>query len=168
MGIYLFQQNKRCQRHILAEFNYKLLNNLLSNNLLISKWNTNITNKCKSCISQIENTKHFIFECINVQNIWKVASRYLNFDILWKHIVVGFYLDKSETTKINNSFISNIAYRIYISKMYYRIEQIDETYTFIKRIKYGCNTANTSYNPIPLILGTPWNFTLTLMKLTCL
>ena len=46
MGIYLFKQNKRCQRHLLAEFNYKLLNNLLSNTLLISKWNTNITNKC--------------------------------------------------------------------------------------------------------------------------
>ena len=64
----------------LAEFDYKLLNNLLSNNLLI---NTNIPNKFKSCIKQIENAKHLIFECINVQNIWKIASSCLNFDILW-------------------------------------------------------------------------------------
>ena len=106
------KQNEKCQRHILAEFNYKLLNNLLSNNLLISKWNTNITNKCKSCISQIENAKHLIFECINIQNIWKVASSCLNIEILWKHIVVGFYLDRIERTKIYNSFVSYIAYRI--------------------------------------------------------
>ena len=127
-----FNKIKDVKDTFLAEFNYKLLNNLLSNNLLISKWNTNTTNKCKSCISEIENAKHLIFECINVQNIWKVASRYLNFDILWKHKVGGFYLDKSETTKIYNSFISYIAYRIYKSKMYCRIEQIDETCTFIK------------------------------------
>ena len=108
---------KNVKDTFLAEFNYKLLNNLLSNNLLISKWNTNTTNKCKSCISEIENAKHLIFECINVQNIWKVASSCLNFDILWKHIVVGFHLDRSETTKLYNSFVSYIAYRIYKSKM---------------------------------------------------
>ena len=43
-----------------------------------------------------------------------------------------FYLDKSETTKIYNSFVSYIAYRIYKNKMYCRIEQIDGTCTFIK------------------------------------
>ena len=79
-------------------------------------------NKCKSCISQIQNAKHLMFECMNVQNVWKVASCWLNFDILWKHIVVGFYLDKSETTKIYNSFVSYIAYGIYKSKMYCKIE----------------------------------------------
>ena len=66
----------------LAEFSYKILNNILSKIFLISQWNTNITNKYKSCISQIENAKHLIFECINVQNILKVASSCLNFDIL--------------------------------------------------------------------------------------
>ena len=86
----IFNKIKDVKDIFLAEFNYKLLNNLLSNNLLFSKWNRNITNKCKSCISQIKYAKQLFFYCINVQNIWKVASSCLNFDISWKHIVVGF------------------------------------------------------------------------------
>ena len=68
----------------------------------------------------------------NVQNIWKEASRCLNFDILLKHIVVGFYLDKSETTMMYNSFVSFIVYRIYKSKMYCRNKQNHKTCNFIK------------------------------------
>ena len=52
------------------------------------------------------------------------SKQLLNFDILWRHIVVGFYLDRSETTKIYNSCISYIAYKIYQSKIYRRIEHI--------------------------------------------
>ena len=101
---------------------------------MISKWNTKITNKSKSCILQTKNAEDLIFECINIQNIWNVAS---NFDIFWKHIVVGFYLDRSETRKIYNSFVSYIAYRLYKSKIYCRIKQIDETCTiiYIKKTK---------------------------------
>ena len=62
-----------------------------------------------------------------------VVSSCLNFVILWKHIVAGFYLDRSETKKIYNSFISYIVYKEYIeSKMHCRIEQIDETCTSLK------------------------------------
>ena len=68
----------------------------------------------------------------NVQNIWKEASSCLNFDILLKHIVVGFYLDKSETTMMYSSFVSFIVYRIYKSKMYCRNKQNHETCNFIK------------------------------------
>ena len=57
----IFNKIKDVKDIFLAEFNYKLLNNLLSNNLLFSKWNRNITNKCKSCISQIEYAKQLFF-----------------------------------------------------------------------------------------------------------
>ena len=33
----------------IAEFNYKLLNNILCNNLYLSKWNANKTSTCQTC-----------------------------------------------------------------------------------------------------------------------
>lgn len=74
------QKNKNIKDKALAEFNYKLLNNLLCNNLLVSKWNKNITAKCKQ-YNEIENSKHLIFDCVNVEQNWKAASECLNFDI---------------------------------------------------------------------------------------
>ena len=115
----------------LAEFNYKLIYNLLSNNLLISKWDRNVTNKCKQCSNEIENTKHLIFDCNNVQHIWKIASICIKFTVIWKHIVVGFYLDNNELVKIYNYFLSFIAFRIYKCKMYCRVVQVHETKDFV-------------------------------------
>lgn len=125
------QKIKNTKDKALAEFNYKLLNNLLCNNLLVSKWNKNITAKCKQC-NEIENSKHLIFDCVNVAKIWKVASECLNFDIIWKHIVLGFYLEETQVTKLYNYFLSFIAYRIYKCKMYCRLENLPESILLIK------------------------------------
>jgi hypothetical protein len=43
-----------------SEFNYKLLNNLLSNNLFLSKCFKGISSKCNSCLNDTENSGHLI------------------------------------------------------------------------------------------------------------
>ena len=53
----------------LGEFKYKIISNILSNRGLISKWNKEITNKCTFC-NQTQNTKHLLYDCPRVQNIW--------------------------------------------------------------------------------------------------
>ena len=131
-SIFLFKV-KYINDKSLAEFNYKLIHNLLCNNLLISKWDKTITNKCKQCRDDIENAKHLIFDCSNVQHIWKIASMCIKFTISWKHVVIGFYLENNELSKMYNYFISFIAYRIYKCKMYCRVVQIIETNEFIIR-----------------------------------
>ena len=65
----------------------------------------------------IENTKHLIFECVNIQNIWKILSAAIRFDIQWKHIVIGFFLEYNEKVSIFNNIISFIACRIYKYKI---------------------------------------------------
>ena len=99
---------------IVSEFNYKLLNNLLCNKLFLSKWK-NTSPMCTICPDAIENTKHLIFECANIQNIWKILSVAIRFDIQLKHIVIGFCLENNEKVSIFNSIISFIACRIYMS-----------------------------------------------------
>lgn len=76
-----FNKIKNVKDKSLAEFNYKLLNNLLSNNLLISKWNKGVNNKCKICKTEIEDAQHLIFDCVNVNHVWHNASQCLNFTI---------------------------------------------------------------------------------------
>ena len=105
---------------VVSEFNYKLLNNLLSNNLYLSRWK-NTPPFCTACSDVIENTKHLIFECTNIQNIWKIIGSVLNFEIQWKHIVIGFCLEFNDKVSMLNNLISFIACRIYKFKMYCRL-----------------------------------------------
>ena len=92
----------------------------------------------------IENTRHLIFECANVQNIWKILGVIINFDIQWKHVVIGFCLESNEKVSILNNIMSFIACRIYKFKMFCRLESIDETeyairYNLRKQLLFNYN-----------------------------
>ena len=104
-----------------AEFNFKLLNNLLSNRFYVSKWKTNIDKFCTSCPHYTEDNKHLILNCIDTYALWSDISVFLKFDITWKTIVIGFYDDVNEKTILLNNLISFIAFRIYKYKMFCRL-----------------------------------------------
>lgn len=103
----------------------------------MSKWKKDISNQCVHC-KQIENIKHLLFECNNVKNIWNTVSNLLSFKIQWKHIVVGFFYEKSDKTKSLNLLITYVAYRIYKQKMLCRLDSMNETecniYNHVKKI----------------------------------
>lgn len=100
----------------IAEFNFKLLHNLLPNNLYLSKWNKNIDKFCTYC-REIENTKHMVFDCILVKNIWKKVSAILKINIAWKHLVLGFIYNGNQSNVVLNNVISFIACKIFKYKM---------------------------------------------------
>ena len=109
----------------LADFNYRLLNNILCNNAYLSKWKSNVAADCRMC-DTLETCEHLIYNCRNVQSLWKLLSLYLKFDVKWKHIAVGFYFEKNRKTLDLNFIISYIAFKIYKYKMYCRLEKKDE------------------------------------------
>lgn len=111
----------------IAEFNYKLLNNILCNNLYLSKWNSQVNKKCKVCQNDTENIRHLIFDCKNVQKIWNAISDFVTFQVQWKHVIIGFYSSQSNTIKMYNLLFSFISYKIYKHKMYCRLENTEET-----------------------------------------
>ena len=88
----------------IAEFNHKLLNNILCNNFYLSKWKHDVTMYCKNCTNEVENTKHLLYECNNIKQIWYIIGTVLNFDIKWKHIVIGFYQGDSDYADFLNYF----------------------------------------------------------------
>uniref|UniRef100_A0A8W8HLM3 Uncharacterized protein n=1 Tax=Magallana gigas TaxID=29159 RepID=A0A8W8HLM3_MAGGI len=73
------------------------------------------------------NAQHLIFDCVNVKHVWHMASQCLNFTVVWKNVIVGFFVDDNETTKLYNIFLSFIAFRIYKYKMFCRVENLEET-----------------------------------------
>ena len=95
----------------LAEFNYKLLTNIICTRSLIAKWNRNITTQCQHC-GERQTIKHLLFECKRVNAIWMQIGQILNLNIRYKHIVIG---NKVENTFIKNRnlVISYISYGLY-------------------------------------------------------
>ena len=86
----------------------------------------------------LETCEHLIYNCSNVQSLWKLLSLYLNFDVKWKHIAVGFYFEKNRKTLDLNFIISFIAFRIYKYKMYCRLNSLDETrYNIFQHVKFS-------------------------------
>ena len=72
---------------------------------------------CSVCFTHVEISRHLIYECKNVAQIWKIVSASLNFDVSWKHIILGFYLENNKKVRTQNNLISYIACRIYKRKM---------------------------------------------------
>ena len=64
----------------LADFNYRLLNNILCNNAYLSKWKSNVAADCRMC-DTLETCEHLIYYCSNVQSLWKLLSLYLSGNI---------------------------------------------------------------------------------------
>ena len=121
-----------------AEFNFKMMHNLLSNRYILSKWKHDIDRNCVICNGIIENNEHLIYSCSNVVEIWSKASNSLKFNISWKNIVIGFYDEVNDKTVLINNIISFIAYRIYKYKMFCRIHNNPESYTDLrKHVKFS-------------------------------
>ena len=70
---------------------------------------------------------HLLYDCQNIQQIWKLASNCLKFDIGWKHVIIVFYDDINNKTILLNNLISFIACRIYKYEMYCRMKGENES-----------------------------------------
>lgn len=103
-----------------SEFNHKLLHNLLTTNLSVSKWDKNINGNCNNC-NMPENIKHLIFECDLLMPLKRKISLILNIDVTWKLIVIDFIFTCNKYTFILITTLSFIACKIYKYKMKCRI-----------------------------------------------
>ena len=73
----------------LAEFNFKLLHNIVPCGKVIHKWQNYVSENCEFC-GKIETTKHMLFDCPRVIDIWKMINNHINLMVTWKHILCGF------------------------------------------------------------------------------
>ena len=125
-GQHIYEANvvKHVDKSI-VDFKYRLLHNLLNCNNQLSKWKRDVSPLCTLC-NVVESCEHLILHCKNVVNIWTKASNILRFNVSWKHIVVGFYIENNRKTVTLNSLVSYIAMKIYKCKMKCRIDAKEE------------------------------------------
>ncbi len=64
----------------IAEFNYKLITNIVCTRSIISKWNKNVTNLCTFC-NEKQDVKHLLFTCNRVNNLLAAISNIIKLDI---------------------------------------------------------------------------------------
>ena len=97
----------------LAEFNYKIINNILINKAYLSKWISETNAKCSFC-NQKEDIIHLLYDCSFNDHIWQIVDNCLQLNIIYKHVVVG-YSSKLKIVNINsiNYYITLISYLIY-------------------------------------------------------
>ncbi len=94
-----------------AEFNYKMLHNILPCGKLVNKWNKSVSARCVYC-NEDETIKHIYYDCNRVNNIWRLLGKVLKMNIQWKHLVIG-YIEESQITIFRNKIFTVILYSIF-------------------------------------------------------
>lgn len=62
--------------------------------------------------------KHMLFECKKVKDIWKAIGSYMHVNIQWKHLVIGYFSEQNNSTRIRNWIYCMTAYSIFKSNNY--------------------------------------------------
>ena len=73
----------------LAEFNYKIINNILINKSYLSKWISETNAKCSFC-NQKEDTIHLLYDCSFNDHIWHIVGNCLQLNITYKLVVLEY------------------------------------------------------------------------------
>ena len=97
----------------LAEFNYKIINNILINKAYLSKWISETNAKCSFC-NQKEDIIHLLYDYSFNDHIWHIVGNCLQLNFTYKHVVLG-YSSKMKNINVNsiNYCITLISYLIY-------------------------------------------------------
>ena len=97
----------------LADFNFKLLHNLIYTGYILSKWNSSISSKCVVC-GENDTVEHLLYECSRVKCLWEKVGEILKLKILWHHLVLGLNENNAEQiNKTRNNILSIIVYAIF-------------------------------------------------------
>ena len=97
----------------LAEFNFKILHNIVPSGYVISKWEKSVSPKCLFCGIN-ETTEHMLFSCERISVMWQNISKILNINITWKVLVCGF-IQRHTSQKVDfiNMMLAIILYSVF-------------------------------------------------------
>ena len=95
----------------LAEFNYKVINNILACKLNLYKWKLTQDSNCDIC-GEAQNILHLLYLCQNAKQVWNYVEKHLNISITQKSIIYGIQNENIKTYII--SLISFLIYKEWI------------------------------------------------------
>jgi hypothetical protein len=128
----------------LNEFNFKILHNIVPCGKIVSKWKSNVSEKCEIC-GYLESTKHMLYDCHRIKTIWQEVSKILKCNISWKTIVCGFP-DYELTPKIMsiNLIVTLISYAIFKENSHCKFTgkaytAVNMKVQIVENIRHYCN-----------------------------
>ena len=95
----------------LAEFNFKIINGVLSNGYIVNKWNKSVSGVCQIC-KENDTSEHMLFLCPRINKLWSSISEIIKFKIKWKHLVLGLH-ENNYSNIAKNNILTIISYSIY-------------------------------------------------------
>ena len=78
----------------------------------MSKLNKDVSPLCEICKTE-EDTSYLLYDCKIVKPIWEKVGSFLNFDIAWKIIVLGFFHETNEKTWTLNNLLAFITFILF-------------------------------------------------------
>ena len=96
----------------LLELQWKLNHNIYPTNILLQKMKVKETNKCDTCLGDVDFIEHFFFQCPKVSKLWENAEKNIAFQIGKKIKLsmtdVLFGVNNEEYTQNQKSIINHI------------------------------------------------------------
>ena len=132
----------------IAEYNYKLIMNILVSEDKLYKWKKSEDPNCIYC-KHVHSVEHMLFNCIDAKNLWSIVSSLLNKDITYEDIVLGFVEESNNVIDIIGFLIykkwlidrenkSNYSLITFITK------QLKQRYSMYQLTKYKSSFVNVS------------------------
>ena len=106
MQVYKKKIVKMCDRK-LAEFNFKVIHNILPCNVNLVRWKKKDIKQCSIC-GVDEDIVHLLFDCQFAKNIWHDLKYRTDIQVVAEDVIIGNNLSES-----HNILVTIIAYQIY-------------------------------------------------------
>ena len=95
----------------IAEFNFKIINNILACKLNLYTWKLANDSKCEIC-GEVQDIIHLLYQCENSKNVWNYVEARLHIKITQSSIIYGVRNENIKTYVI--SLISYLIYKEWI------------------------------------------------------
>ena len=95
----------------IAEFNYKLLHDILPCNVNLVKWRKRNNPNCKICNVE-ETTSHMLYYCKYAKSIWKDFNQKIGFEVEIQDVITGCGL--SQEVDLLISLVSYLIYKYWL------------------------------------------------------
>ena len=114
----------------IAEFNFKVLHQILPCNVNLFRWKKKMSDLCEIC-NIPETIQHELYHCKKVRNLWQELNTILNTNISIEDIVLGLNIGKTD-----NFVLSLIAFLVYKDWLLKSLNNENQNNTLVLKHKH--------------------------------
>ena len=130
----------------IADFNYKLLNNILPTGCNLHRWKKRESTSCIYCNEELHDSRHLLFECPHVSTLWQNISNVLVVNITWLTLALGIHENRNYNIVL--SLLCYIIYKKYLLDKQNETHVMQTTLFLKKEIQQRLNVYSSEICPL--------------------